>query len=194
MKTFKEFIEESTKRKGQKYDSRNNFDADSKHDDVKIKKPSNYQTHIHHKKSGITYKVIHADGVDKDNKPDSKMHDKKPNHYVSWKHNHGDEIDDKKKRQIARDAKHVYDKHVHHRIPSGHVVSNIPMKNYRIQKGKVKETNTRAKIYQRSGFGKLGKDRRMQYSVKIGNKLHPVDNTGKRKEGEGLNKEKKEEK
>ena len=191
MKTFKEFIEESTKRKGRKYDSRNNFDADSKHDDVKINKDSEVVTDIHHKKSGITYSVIHTDGVDKKNKPDSKMHDKKPNHSVSWWHDHGDKIDDKKKRQIAKDAKHVYDKHVHHRIPSGHLVSNNPQPNYRIQKGKIKETNTRAKIYQRSGFGKLGKDRKTQYSVKIGNKLHPVDNTGKRKGGEGLNKEKK---
>ena len=191
MKTFKEFIEESTKRKGEKYDSRKNFDADSKHDDVEIKKHSDYRTQIHHKKSGITYDVIHTSRIYND-KPDSKMHDKKPNHYVSWKHNHGDQIDNKKKRQIARDAKHVYDKHVHHRIPSGHVVSNTPMKNYRVQKGKVKETNTRARIYQRSGFGKLGKDRETQYSVKIGNRLHPVDNTGKRKGGEGLNKEKKE--
>jgi len=180
MKTFKEFIEESTRKKGDKYDSRNNFDADSKHDDVKVKKHDDFETHIHHKKSGITYKVIHLDGTHGD-KPDSKMHDKKPHHYVSWDHSHGKNIDSKKKRQIAKDALHVFRKHVQHRVPSGHVVSNNPQKNYRVQGGEVKETNTRAKLYQRMGGGKVGEGRSTQYSVKIGNKMHPVHNTGKRK-------------
>lgn len=180
MKTFKEFLEESTRKKGERYDSRMNFDADSKHPDIEVKKHDEHQTHIHHKPSGITYRISHYSKNYSSDKSDSKIHDNKPHHSISWDHKHGDELSSDKKRKIARDAAHVFQNHVKNRIPSGHVVQNTPQKNYRIQNDEVKETNTRAKIYQRHGFGKVGNDRSTQYSAKIGNKLHPVDNTGKR--------------
>lgn len=180
MKTFKQFIEESTRKKGERYDSRMNFDADSKHSEIEVKKHDEYTTHIHHKPSGITYKIGHYSKNYSPDKADSKIHDNKPHHSISWDHNHGNELSSDKKRRIARDAQNVFHKHVKHRIPAGHVVQNTPQKNYRIQDGEVKETNTRARIYQRHGFGAVGDGRSTQYSAKIGNKLHPVDNTGKR--------------
>lgn len=179
MKTFDQFILENTKKRGQRYDSRMNFDADSKHPDITISKVSTRGTIIHHKPSGITYSIGHYSRNHASDLPDSKMHDDKPHHTVSFDHTHNTEkLSSSERRKLARDAENVFHAHVKPRLPSGHMVSNIPLPNYRVQDGKVVEADARKRIYKRHGFGEVGKDRENQYAVKIGNKLHPVHNTG----------------
>lgn len=190
MKTFDEFISESTRKKGKRYDSRMNFDSDSSHPDINIKKHSDTETHIHDTKSGITYKVGHYPKNYFEDKPDSAMHDDRPTHSISWDHEHNKkDLSSDEKKKVLKRAADVFHTHVKPRIPSGHLVQNTPMKNYTVQGGEVKERNARAGIYRRHGFGSVGKDRRTQYSVKIGNKLHPVNNTGERKSNQVNNTE-----
>jgi hypothetical protein len=108
-----------------------------------------------------------------------KAHGHKPEHNLRWSHDReigmfrGDEMSRGDRIKTARNAKRVWDKHIQHRIPSGHLVSNEPDDNPDDNR-RNPEKNTRASIYQKSGFGKtnqMGK----QYSTKIGKKLHPVN-------------------
>jgi len=85
----------------------------------------------------------------------------------------GDEMSRGDRIKTARNAKRVWDQHIQHRIPSGHLVSNEPDENPDDNR-RNPEKNTRASIYQKSGFGKTNRMGK-QYSTKIGKKLHPVN-------------------
>ena len=63
-------------------------------------------------------------------------------------------MSDEEKKQVARDAKSVWDTHVQHRLPHGSVLVNSPLSNSTY---KNPTKNTRAKLYQRAGFGPLNK-------------------------------------
>ena len=80
----------------------------------------------------------------------------KPIHSVMWNHAAGydNTLSDEGKKQVARDAKHVWNTHVQHRLPHGSVLVNSPVSN---PTGKDPSKNTRAKLYQRAGFGPLNK-------------------------------------
>ena len=85
-----------------------------------------------------------------------KTKDGKPVHDVMWNHKDGfhNNLSDAEKRQVVRDAKHVWNTHVQHRLPHGSVLVNSPLSNP-TYKDPLK--NTRAKLYQRAGFGPLNK-------------------------------------
>jgi hypothetical protein len=199
MKSFQQFLEEAyfLLEKKKQYDDSHGFDR-SKHPDLEVKydrprgKDQNTDrrgsTTIHHKPSGVTYTVGHSKRHSSDDEYehmyDAKLggkartaHGHKPEHNVSWAHskiNDQDKMSPGEKLRTARNAKRVWDKHVQHRIPSGHLVSNEPEENPD-DKRRNPDKNTRASIYKKSGFGKVdswGK----QYSTKIGKKFHPVHN------------------
>jgi hypothetical protein len=180
--------------KKRQYDDGHGFDR-SKHDDLEIDydRPRGKNqdqsirgyTSIRHKPSGITYEINHDKKHGNYNMPSDlkgkarKSHGHKPEHNLRWSHDReigmfrGDEMSRGDRIKTARNAKRVWDKHIQHRIPSGHLVSNEPDDNPDDNR-RNPEKNTRASIYQKSGFGKtnqMGK----QYSTKIGKKLHPVN-------------------
>lgn len=85
-----------------------------------------------------------------------KTKDGKPIHSVMWNHKDGynNNLSDEEKKQVARDAKSVWDTHVQHRLPHGSALVNSPLSNSTF---KDPTKNTRAKLYQRAGFGPLNK-------------------------------------
>ena len=98
-----------------------------------------------------------------------KTKEGKPIHGVTWNHSAGRDhsMSDTEKRQVARDAKSVWNTHVQHRIPHGSVLSNQPVASYKVDKKKltVVKTNPRAKLYQRAGFGPIQTDDKQYASV-----------------------------
>jgi hypothetical protein len=96
---------------------------------------------------GISYYVSNSE---------AKTKDGKPIHSVMWNHKAGydNNLSDAEKKQVARDAKHVWYTHVQHRLPHGSVLVNSPLSN---STDKDPSKNTRAKLYQRAGFGPLNK-------------------------------------
>lgn len=203
MKTFTQFLDEAyfILEKKRQYDDGHGFDR-SKHPDLEIDydRPRGKNdegrelaqqggygyTRIKHKPSGIEYEVMHRNPQNKsEDRPFSgnlkgkakKAHGHKPEHNVRWDHdkpwNQRDKMTRGEKIKAARDAKRVWDKHIQNRIPSGHLVSNEPEENSDDSR-RNPDKNTRASIYRRSGFGKTNRSG-MQYSTKIGNKLHPVN-------------------
>lgn len=72
---------------------------------------------------------------------------------VAWNHHHGSDLDSNQRKQVARDARHVWDTHVQHRLPHGSVLKNVPIENPSESNPR---KNTRAKLYQRAGFGEVG--------------------------------------
>ena len=104
---------------------------------------SNYLD-VHDKSSKIRYSIA------KHGKTDSgkDVYDVQWNHYF----NRSNLTDDDKKR-IARDAKTMWDNHVQHRLPYGSVLKNSPVGNPTPENP---NKNTRAKLYQRAGFGEVG--------------------------------------
>ncbi len=180
--------------KKRQYDDGHGFDR-SKHDDLEIDydRPRGKNqdqsirgyTSIRHKPSGITYEINHDKKHGNYNMPSDlkgkarKAHGHKPEHNLRWSHDReigmfrGDEMSRGDRIKTARNAKRVWDKHIQHRIPSGHLVSNDPDDNPDDNR-RNPEKNTRASIYQKSGFGKTNRMGK-QYSTKIGKKLHPVN-------------------
>lgn len=77
---------------------------------------------------------------------------------IAWNHSHrGARMSDKTARHITRNALKVWDNHIEHRLPHNTVITNSPTPNYKLNKksGDYVESNTRAKLYQRKGFGRL---------------------------------------
>jgi hypothetical protein len=101
---------------------------------------------VTNKKSGITYSV-NKDGKTKDGKD---VHD------VMWYRTdrQGNDLDSKQKKDLLRSAKDTWDKHVSPRMPHGSVVKNWPVPN---SSDDNVTKNTRSKLYQRAGFGPMGK-------------------------------------
>jgi len=195
MKSFTQFLEEAyfILEKKRQYDDGHGFDR-SKHPDLEIdydrprgkdqNKDIRGYTRISHKPSGITYEINHDKKHGEYNLPSDlkgkarKAHGHKPEHDIRWDHSQSipgrsKEMTRGEKIRTARNAKRVWDKHIQHRIPSGHLVSNSPDDNYDDNR-RNQDKNTRASIYQRSGFGKTNRMGK-QYSTKIGKKLHPVN-------------------
>jgi len=199
MKTFKEFLEEAYTllEKKRQYDDGHGFDR-SKHPDLEIDydrprgKNQNQSirgyTSIRHKPTGIRYEINHDKRHSSDDEYEHmydaklagkarKAHGHKPEHNIRWDHdthyNERDKMSKGEKLKTARNAKRVWDKHIAHRIPSGHLISNEPEENAD-DKRRDPDKNTRASIYKKSGFGKVNRWG-VQYSTKIGNKLHPVN-------------------
>lgn len=180
--------------KKRQYDDGHGFDR-SKHPDLEIDydrprgktEDPGYPgyTRIKHKPSGIEYEIQHSKkhgnyNLSSDLKGKArKAHGHKPEHNVRWSHDRefgmsrGDKMSRGDRIKTARNAKRVWDKHIQHRIPSGHLVSNEPDENPDDNR-RNPEKNTRASIYQKSGFGKTNRMGK-QYSTKIGKKLHPVN-------------------
>lgn len=144
-------------------------------------------TLIRHKPSGITFEVTHKVPENKDptvsRYPHSHLggknkdiHGHKPNHDVQWYHQdfNSKDLPSHEKYKIARNAARVWSKHISHRIPSGHLVSNQPDDNYD-ERRRNPEKNTRASAYRRYGFGELSSKTGKQYAAKIGDKLHPIN-------------------
>lgn len=73
---------------------------------------------------------------------------------ITWNHHHRrSELSSDQKKEIARDARHMWDTHIQHRLPHGAVVKNTPIGN---PSDSNPTKNTRAKLYQRAGFGEVG--------------------------------------
>jgi hypothetical protein len=111
------------------------------HPDAEVSADKNNSLRVNSK--GIGYVLKNTGKKTKDNRP---VHD------VLWYHTRDDSSDEKKK-QITRDAKNVWHTHVQHRIPHGSVLTNFPVSN---PSDKNPQRNTRAKLYQRAGFGPRG--------------------------------------
>lgn len=202
MKSFTQFLEEAyfILEKKRQYDDGHGFDR-SKHPDLEIDydrprgandegreraKQGGYgYTRIKHKPSGIEYEVMHKNPQNDSERPFSgslkgkakKVHGHKPEHNIRWDHgkpwNERDKMTRGEKIKTARNAKRVWDQHIQHRIPSGHLVSNEPDENPD-DKRRDPDKNTRASIYKKSGFGRTNR-MGAQYSAKIGNQFHPVN-------------------
>lgn len=133
-----------------------NYGADNKNfrdyddDEVKVTADSNKHLSVEHPRSGVKYSVGRI-GKDKEGRDVSN---------VVWTHN-GNHVpnrrgisDPKKNTETLRSAMQTWDKHVSPRLPHNSVLVNSPTPN----SNKPGETrNTRAKLYQRSGFGELNK-------------------------------------
>lgn len=122
----------------------------SKHPELEIRSNNrnsdNYD--IYHKPTGISYHV-HQSGRTKNGKPV---------YSVAWNHSHtGRSMSDKTARHTTRNALKVWDNHIAHRLPHNSVAHNQPTSTYKFDKKKNDyiESNTRAKLYQRKGFGSV---------------------------------------
>jgi hypothetical protein len=102
-------------------------------DDVKIHRDSDGMS-LHHKKSGVSfhvYKPSESDDV----------------HTIEWNHNKDTTKMTRPERiNLAKAAKHVWDKHVSHRLPHSSVIHNSP------------SSDRRGSIYSRVGFGEPDHD------------------------------------
>lgn len=100
---------------------------------------------ISHPESGVRY-TVNKIGTTKD---------KSPVYDITWGHHHApSSLSNREKIQIGRDAKDVWGTHVQHRLPTGSVVKNSPVSN---PTEKNPNKNTRARLYQKAGFGEPGK-------------------------------------
>jgi hypothetical protein len=114
------------------------------HPDLDVSGGRNY-IDIRHKDTGIHYNLTKHGETD----------DGKHVYDVQWKHNrHPSKMTDDERKQVARDAKSMWDTHVQHRLPHGAILKNIPIGNPTPENP---NKNTRAKLYQRAGFGEVGK-------------------------------------
>jgi hypothetical protein len=115
------------------------------HPDADVYANKNDQMRVSSK--GITYYVSNSG---------RKTKDGKPLHSVMWNHAGGynNNLSDNERKQVARDAKSVWDQHVSPRLPHGSALVNSPLSN---STDKDPTKNTRAKLYQRAGFGPLNK-------------------------------------
>jgi hypothetical protein len=117
-----------------------NFNSSS-HPDAEVSTDRDKSLRVRSK--GINYLVKNTGNKTKDGKP---VHD------IMW-YSVRDKSTDANKKQIARDAKNVWDTHVQHRLPHGSVLTNFPLSNPTDENP---EKNTRSKLYQRAGFGPVG--------------------------------------
>jgi len=123
---------------------------------------------IYNKKTGIKYRTTKKDDVNG-----------KPTHLVSWSHTHPNihNASDKTRQVIATNAKKMWKDHIENRLPSHSLARNSPQHNnstYRDESGglRTKFKNTRGKLYQRMGFGKIDPTHRNQHA-KVGRPLSP---------------------
>lgn len=115
--------------------SQNGLDIDGGHDYMRV----------HHRDKKISYRIDKT----------GKTLDGRNVYDVQWNHHHRhSELNDNDKKQIARDAKHMWDHDISHRLPHNSVLKNFPVSNSTPDKP---NKNTRAKLYQRAGFGEVGK-------------------------------------
>jgi hypothetical protein len=99
---------------------------------------------VHHKETGIKYNISKH----------GKTKDGKDVFDVQWRHyREPSKMSDSDRKQVARDAKTMWDNHVQHRLPYGSVLKNTPIGNPTPENP---NKNTRAKLYQRAGFGEVG--------------------------------------
>jgi hypothetical protein len=82
-----------------------------------------------------------------------KTDDGKNVYGVAWNHHQSSNLDSNQRKQVARDARNVWNTHVQHRLPYGSVLKNSPVENPTKDNPR---KNTRAKLYQRAGFGEVG--------------------------------------
>jgi hypothetical protein len=120
----------------------------SKHPELEIRSNNrnsdNYD--IYHQPTGISYHIHH----------NGRTKNGKPVYSVAWRHSHtGRTMSDKTARHTVRNALKVWDNHIAHRLPHNSVVHNQPTPTYKFDKKKREhiESNPRAKLYQRKGFG-----------------------------------------
>lgn len=116
------------------------------HPDLKIRSRRDERSNTHlvyHQPSGITYRI------ERDLKAPNNEHS------IEWKHSHRGKMSDKTARHTIRNARQVWDTHVSPRLPHNAVISNSPTVTYKKNKqtGGQTQRNTRAKLYQRRGFG-----------------------------------------
>ena len=115
----------------------------SKHPELEIRSNNrnsdNYD--IYHKPTGISYHVHH----------NGRTKNGKPVYSIAWEHSHTGLMSDKTARHTVRNAIKVWDSHIAHRLPHNSVAHNQPTPTYRWDDKS--ERNTRAKLYQRKGFG-----------------------------------------
>ena len=129
------------------------------HSDLSIyKSPNSNYTLIDHKPSGIQFSVTHG----KSNKTGKERHS------ISWEHDKEyEDLSPDDKMKIISNAKKVWKQHIEPRFPHGSTLHNMPTAN-ETDEGK----NTRAKVYQRFGFGPLDKTGYSQYA-KVGRPPSP---------------------
>lgn len=168
MKTYKEFILESTRRKGERYDSSQGFDYHSDDPNLLItRRRDGRATNLHHTPTGITFRIGHGDPkYSKYTDPDlqNTIHSHKPTHEVSWSHNQNPENLSRAQRvTLARNADRIFRNNIH-RFPAGHIISGVPA------------DERRERAYNNRGFGRRGPTKSKQYAAKIGNRLHPIHN------------------
>lgn len=102
-------------------------------DNIKIDKDNDGMS-LHHKKSGVSFHVYRPSDSD-------------DAYTIEWNHNKDtSKMSRPEKINLAKSAKHVWDKHVSHRLPNSTIVHNTPT------------SDRRASIYSRVGFGNTDDD------------------------------------
>lgn len=176
MKTFNQFISESVRKKGQRYDNSQGFDSDTQHPDLEItRRRDKRSTTIHHKPSGLKFKIGHGNPkYTRLTDPDlSSTHSHKPTHEVFVSHNRKN-LSTREKIGLVRTGIDVYNNLIVPRIPSGHNVSASPISN---PSERNPNKNARAGIYKdKNRFGLMGPTKTRQYQTKIGNTMYPINN------------------
>jgi hypothetical protein len=152
----------------------------SGHPDLSIRSNSRTSSDydFHHHPSGIKYHVRELPTKDKQGRS---------TYSIAWTHSHkGAAMSDKTARHTARNALRVWDNHIVHRLPHNTVVVNSPSPTYKFDKktDDYIETNPRARLYQRKGFGRLkageqfaevGRTPSPKQRAKGKNRLKPLD-------------------
>jgi hypothetical protein len=132
--------------------------------DIKANNRRGDDYEFYHHPSGIKYHLRRLSSPDEDGRD---------TYSTSWNHSHtGRSMSDKTARHTVRNALKVWDDHIVHRLPYNSVVHNQPTPNYKFNKktNDYVKSNTRAKLYQRKGFGPVkGED---QYA-KVGRNPSP---------------------
>lgn len=128
---------------------------------------------IYHKPTGIKYHVS--------KNPEGDKHV----YSIAWNHSHrGRSMSDKTARHTMRNAIKVWKNHIEHRLPYGSIVHNSPTPSFKERGADYLETNPRAKIYQRLGFGpvkndnqyaKVGRNPSPKQKAKRKNRLTPLE-------------------
>jgi len=126
--------------------------------EVKVKSHSD-GIDVHHKPSGITYRVYKT--------PESPANNMNT---IEWDHNKTPETKGEKIK-IARDAERVWNKHVSHRLPHNTVAHNSPLSSGSDDLGN-EHRNRRERLYsKRGGFGP--KDSEGDQFAKVGRNPSP---------------------
>lgn len=133
----------------------NNRELDlTPHEDLDIQQP--YKTEpgyriFHHKPSGVSYHIDSGSGT----------------HNVAWMHDKEKEgMSHSERMGVIKNAKKVWKQHIEPRFPYRDVLENEPSRN---EKGGSK--NTRARVYQKFGFGTPNRDN-LQYA-RVGRQPSP---------------------